>query len=77
MAVGPLECSGASPPPGSLRHTLGHLKLLHQNQEDGGGGAVLGQALRARDAGVPSSTRWRSGTGARAVRKTVWEEKQG
>ncbi|CAI9178341.1 unnamed protein product [Rangifer tarandus platyrhynchus] len=38
MAVGPLECSGASPPPGSLRHTPGHLKLLHQSQEDKGEG---------------------------------------
>lgn len=43
----------------------------------GGRGVVLGQALRARDPGVPSSARWRSGTGARAARKTVWEEKQG
>ena len=38
MAVGPLECSGTSPPPGSLRHTPGHLKLLHQKQEDKAGG---------------------------------------
>ena len=43
----------------------------------GGAGGGLGQAPRARDPGVPSSARWRSGTRARAARKTVWEEKQG
>lgn len=78
MAVDPPECSGSSPPPGGLWHTPGHLKLLHLKQEDkGGGGGGLGQALRAKDPGVPSSARWRSGTRARAWRKTVWEEKPG
>lgn len=49
--------------------------LLHLKQEDKGDGGGLGQALRATDPGVPSSARWRSGTGARAARKTVGGER--
>ena len=37
MAVDPPEFSGSCPPPGRLRHTPGHLKLLHLKQEDKGG----------------------------------------
>lgn len=40
MAVDPPECSGSSPPPGGLRHTPGHLKLLHLKQEDKEGPGV-------------------------------------